>query len=56
LEITTVEVPGSPKKNSYLFRATSSKLIFKGFRVVYEEAKNEDEPEEEENADLRWRK
>ena len=52
LEITTVEVSGKSEKTNYLFRATSSKLIFKGFRVVYEEAKNEDELEPEETTDL----
>lgn len=52
LEITTVEVSGKSEKNIYLFRATSSKLIFNGFKAVYEEAKNEDESEQEEEADL----
>ena len=52
LEITTVEVSGKSEKNNYLFRATSSKLIFNGFKAVYEEAKNEDESEQEEEADL----
>jgi DNA topoisomerase-1 len=52
LETTTVEVEGKSEKNNYLFRATSSKLIFKGFKAVYEEAKNEDESEQEEEAEL----
>ena len=52
LETATVEVEGKSEKNNYLFRATSSKLIFNGFKAVYEEAKNEDESEQEEEADL----
>ena len=56
LETTTVEVEGESEKNNYLFRATASKLIFNGFKAVYEEAKNEDESEQEEEAEFPWRK
>jgi DNA topoisomerase-1 len=52
LETTTVEVGGKSEKNNYLFRATSSKLIFNGFKAVYEEAKNEDETVQEDESEL----
>ena len=45
----TVEVLAGPEvgEKPYLFRASGSKLIFPGFLIVYEEAKEEDAEEEE---------
>ena len=43
----SVEVSGENKAHKYLLRASGSTLRFQGFLVVYEEAKDEDQPEEE---------
>lgn len=48
-----VEVDGKGKAHEYLLRASGSKLRFKGFLVVYVEAKDEDKPDEDaDNVDI----
>ena len=48
-----VEVDGKGKAHDYLLRASGSKLRFKGFLVVYVEAKDEDKPDEDaDNVDI----
>jgi DNA topoisomerase-1 len=45
----SVEVAGKSAGSAYLFRASGSVVVFPGFLIVYEEAKDEDQkPEEEE--------
>lgn len=51
-EITTAEVAGESGGHGYLFRASHTKTIFKGFRILYQEARNEDQQDEEENGEL----
>ncbi len=44
----SVEVTGVTAGHEYLLRASGSTLRFQGFLIVYEEAKDEDQPSEEE--------
>jgi DNA topoisomerase-1 len=47
----SVEVAGSGATSAYLFRASGSAVVFPGFLIVYEEARDEDQkPEEEDEA------
>ncbi|HXF84944.1 MAG TPA: type I DNA topoisomerase [Anaerolineales bacterium] len=48
-----VEVTGKSATHEYLLRASGSTIKFPGFLVVYEEAKNEDAPSEEEEENVR---
>jgi DNA topoisomerase-1 len=45
----SVEVTGSGKDHTYLFRSSGSAVRFPGYLIVYEEAKNEDKKTEEED-------
>jgi len=45
----SVEVKGTGSEHVYTLRAAGSSVKFPGFRVVYEEAKNEDKKSEEED-------
>lgn len=45
----SVEVTGESQTKEYLLRATGSTLRFTGFLVVYEEAKDEDQAQEDED-------
>lgn len=51
-ETTTAEVLGHSPQNEYLFRASHSRIIFKGYQILYQEAGSEDQPEEEEDGEL----
>ncbi len=51
-ETTTAEVLGHSPQNEYLFRASHSRIIFKGYQILYQEAGSEDGPEEEEDGEL----
>ena len=51
-ETTTAEVLGHSPQNEYLFRASHSRIIFKGYQILYQEADSEDQPEEEEDGEL----
>ncbi len=51
-EITTAEVLGKSSYNTYLFRASHSRIIFKGYQVLYQAARSEDQAEEEEDGEL----
>jgi DNA topoisomerase-1 len=51
-ETTTAEVLGQSPQNEYLFRASHSRIIFKGYQILYQEAGSEDGPEEEEDGEL----
>ena len=47
IEATTVEITATaPKRDEYLFRATSSIVIFPGFLILYLEGRDEDEEED----------
>jgi DNA topoisomerase-1 len=52
LEITTAEVAGKNSEHQYLFRASHTRTLFKGYRVVYQDARNEDQQDEEEDGEL----
>ncbi|NPA27299.1 MAG: type I DNA topoisomerase [Chloroflexi bacterium] len=43
----SVDVEGKGEAHQYLFRATGSRLKFRGYLAVYEEAKDEDTPREQ---------
>ena len=45
----SVDVTGNGSEHSYTLRAAGSSVKFPGFRIVYEEAKNEDKKTEEED-------
>jgi DNA topoisomerase-1 len=47
-DTVSVEVSGVAGSNEYLFRASGSSLRFPGFLIVYQEARDEDAPAEEE--------
>ena len=49
----SVEVTGKTSAHEYLLRASGSTVKFVGFLVVYEEAKDEDQPSEEEDESAR---
>jgi DNA topoisomerase-1 len=49
----SVEVTGKSPKHEYLLRASGSTVKFLGFLVVYEEAKDEDQAQEEEEENAR---
>lgn len=51
-ETTTAEVLGHSPQNEYQFRASHSRIIFKGYQILYQEAGSEDGPEEEEDGEL----
>jgi len=48
----TVEVTGKSEYHEYMFRASGSTIRFQGFLIVYEEARDEDQVQEE-NGDTR---
>ena len=52
VETITVDVAGKKEKEIYLFRATSNKTVFPGFRAVYLNIRGEDEKEDEDQTDL----
>ena len=49
----SVEVLGKTAANMYMFRATGSMVIFPGFLIVYEEARDEDQKSEDEEETTR---
>ncbi len=52
IEITTINVVGKSQEHKYLFKASTSKTLFLGFRVVYHESIDEDKPEYDDMVDL----
>ncbi|MGB9521407.1 MAG: type I DNA topoisomerase, partial [Anaerolineales bacterium] len=52
-DTVTVEVSGKGKGHEYLLRASGSSVRFIGYLIVYEEAKDEDQPREDEEAEGR---
>lgn len=52
LEITTAEVAGENNEHSYLFRSSHTVTSFKGYRILYQDARNEDQLDEEEEGVL----
>ena len=52
VETITVDIAGKMEEETCLFRATSNKTIFPGFRAVYSNIRGEDEKEDEDQTDL----
>ncbi len=48
----SIEIIGKGSLHEYLFRASGSKLQFQGFLILYEEAKDEDDKNEDEILDI----
>ncbi|MEW6717112.1 MAG: type I DNA topoisomerase [Chloroflexota bacterium] len=51
-ETISVDIVGKTEAHEYLLRVSGSRLQFPGFLSVYEDIKDEDQPEEEEQAEI----
>ena len=52
VETTTAEIFGKSLADEYIFRASHTRTIFKGYQNLYEEARGEDQADEEEDGEL----
>jgi DNA topoisomerase-1 len=52
IETITVEVEGRSAKNTFIFRAQSSRILFAGYRAVYEESSDDENGESNGFVDL----
>lgn len=52
IETTSVDVVGKHAENKYLLRATGSRQLFAGFKVVYQDTKEEIEKQKEDQVNL----